>query len=88
MKITTNWRTEAESNGGIKLIFAEKRIRKDGKNKGEEYLFEDVFYYNNIQTALQSFLIKSLEDSEDVKDCLERIKTAEKQILLSLKQTL
>ena len=74
MKINENYRVEVESNGGVVLIFSETRTRKDGKDKGKEYLFEDKWYYNNIQSALKSYLLKTLEDSRDVKNCIELIK--------------
>lgn len=86
MKLNSKWSIEVEANGGVKLIFGEKRDRKKiGKDKKptgetEEYLFEDVWYYNNIQSALRAYLLKSLEDSKDVKDCLNKIDLAMEEI--------
>lgn len=73
MVIDEKWRIDVESNGGVALVLAEVRIRKSGKDTGKEYLFEDKWYYSNVHQALKQFLIKSIEDSIDVKSCIERI---------------
>ena len=74
MKINEEYRVEVESNGGVILIFAEKRTRKNGKSKGEEYIFEDKWYYNNIQSAMQGYFFQTLDDTIDLKNCMELIK--------------
>lgn len=79
MKLNTNWRIDT-SGEGCTLIFSELRTRKDGKNKGQEYTFEEPFYYATIEQCLRAFLHKSLEDSKDVNDCLNRIDEAMKEI--------
>jgi len=79
MKINENWRIDTDGEG-CTLIFSEKRIRKDGKNKGEEFTFEEPYYYPTVKSCLVAYLNKSLEDSQDVKDCLSKIKIAEQQI--------
>ena len=56
------------------LIFREKRIHKDGKDKGQEYIFTESYYYPNTQTALKKYLdLVLLEDSTDVKHCIQLI---------------
>lgn len=78
LKINENYRIETDNDSST-LIFAEKRIRnKVGKNKKptgetEEYLFTQPYYYNNIQSALRAYFLKTLDSSIDLKDCLDNI---------------
>lgn len=79
MKLDNNWRIDSSSEGST-LIFAEKRIKNKGKENEQEFLFEDPFYYNNVETALKVYLLKSLEKSEDVKHCINLIEETYKRI--------
>ena len=72
MKITKNWSLDTTGEG-CTLMFQDLRIRESGKDTGKEYLFTDNFYYNNVHQALKAYLNKSLEDSVDVKDCVDKI---------------
>ena len=55
------------------LVFREKRIRREGKSKGEEFIYEDLYYYPNVNSCLKAYLNKSLEESTDVKHCIQLI---------------
>lgn len=72
MKITENYRIDTSGEGAT-LVFSEIRTRKDGKNKGEEYTFEEPFYYSTVQQCLKAFLDKSLEKAKNVEDCIKLI---------------
>ena len=85
MVINENWRINTD-NEGCTLIYSEEKVRQEGKDKGQIYLYEQKYYYPSVATCLKAFLNKSLEDSVDVKDCLERITLAEKQILSAVQQ--
>lgn len=80
MKIDNNWSVRPESNGGMVLVFAEKRIRKEGKSKGEEFIYEDLYYYPNVNSCLKAYLNKSLEEATDVKHCIELIESTYNRI--------
>jgi len=79
MRLNKNWRIDT-SNDNCTLIFSEERIRKDGKDKGKTYVFEEPYYYATIPQCLKAFLNKSLEKSKDVEDCLKRIDLAMEEI--------
>jgi hypothetical protein len=79
LKINGIWRIETDNDSST-LISAEKKIRKDGKNKGEEYLAEHPYYYNNIESCLQAYFLKTLDDSKDLKDVLRVIAETKKEI--------
>ena len=72
MKLDDFWSIDS-SGEGSQLIFSEERVRKEGKDKGKKFLFEDVYYYNNVQSCLKGYLNKTLEASEDVKDCVKLV---------------
>ena len=46
---------------------------KEGKSKGEEFIYEDLYYYPNVNSCLKAYLNKSLEESTDVKHCIQLI---------------
>jgi hypothetical protein len=79
MKID-NFYSIDSSNEGSTLLFSEQRIRNKGTEKEEEFLYTEPYYYNNVKSALKSFLFKSLEGSKDVEDCIKRIEIAEEKI--------
>ena len=79
MKLDNNWSIDSSSEGST-LIFAEKRIKNKGKENEQEFLFEDQYYYNNVESALKAYLLKSLENSKDVKDCINLIEETYKRI--------
>lgn len=81
LKINNKWSID-NSGEGSTLIFAEKRLNKEKKT---EYLFEDKFYYNNVQNALSAYLIKSLDNAKDVKEVLVKIDESLKEIKLCVK---
>lgn len=63
------------------LTFSETRIRKDGKSKGEEFLFTESYYYPTIQTALKKYLdLVLLEEAEDIKHCISLIESTYNKI--------
>jgi hypothetical protein len=72
MRLNKNWRIDTTGEGCV-LIFSEERTRKDGKNEGKVYVFEDQFHYPTIYHCLKTFLDKSMEDAADVKDCIRLI---------------
>ena len=72
MKITENFRIDTSGEGAT-LVFSEIRTRKDGKNKGETYIFEQPYYYSTVQQCLKAFLDKSLEKAKNVEDCIKLI---------------
>lgn len=76
LKINDNWSVNSNNEGSV-LIFTEKRINKE---KQTEYTFEDKFYYPCVQTALQAYLIKTLDDSKDLKDVLRVIEKTKQEI--------
>ena len=70
MKIDENYSVEKDGT----LTFQEKRIRKEGKDKGQEFMYKDSYYYPNTQTALKKYLdLVLLEESTDVKHCIQLI---------------
>jgi hypothetical protein len=79
LQINESWRIENDGENST-LIFAEKRIRKDGNNKGKEFTFEQPYYYNNVETALTGYFLKTLDDSKDLKDVLRIIAETKKEI--------
>lgn len=81
LKINNKWSID-NSGESSTLIFAEKRLNKEKKT---EYLFEDKFYYNNVQNALSAYLIKSLDNAKDVKEVLVKIDESLKEIKLCVK---
>ena len=83
LQINNFWRVKTD-NSSSTLVFAEKRINKEKKT---EYLFEDKFYYNNVQSALQAYLIKSLDDAKDVKEVLVKIEESLKEIKDAVQNT-
>ena len=40
---------------------------------GEEFIYEDLYYYPNVNSCLKAYLNKSLEESTDVKHCIQLI---------------
>jgi len=77
MKIDDNYSVEKDGT----LIFQEKRTHKDGKNKGKEYIFTESYFYPNTQTALKRYLdLVLLEESTDVKHCIELIESTYNKI--------
>lgn len=79
LKINENYRIETDNDSST-LIKSETKIRKDGKNIGQEYLFESPYYYNNIQSALQAYFLKTLDNGVDLKSCLDKIEQSMLQI--------
>ena len=76
LKINDHWSVNSGGEGST-LIFTEKRINKE---KQTEYTFEDKFYYPCVQTALQAYFIKTLDDSKDLKDVLRIIEQTKQEI--------
>ena len=77
MKIDDNYSVEKDGT----LVFREKRIRKEGKDKGQEFMFTEYYFYPNTQTALKKYLeITLLEEATDVKHCIELIENTYNRI--------
>ncbi len=87
MIITQNWRIDTD-NEGCTLIYSEEKVRQEGKNKGETYLFEQPYYYPTVYHCLKAYLNKSLEDAKDVKDCVALIDSTYDKIRNLTKQSL
>lgn len=79
MKIDNFWSIDS-SNEGSTLVFNEVRIRNKGTEKEEKYLYTEPYYYNNVKSCLVTYLLKALEPSADVKDCIKRIEASEETI--------
>lgn len=79
MKIDNFWSIDNTGEGST-LVYNEKRIRNKGTEKEEEYIYTEPYYYNNVKSCLNAYLLKCLEPSEDVKDCIRRIEIAEETI--------
>ena len=75
MQLDKNYSLEYDSNNVI-LVFKEPRENK----KKEIAEFRESMYYPNVQTALVSFLQKSLHGSESVEEVLRRITEVEQII--------
>ena len=82
MEINKNWRIEADSAGGVKLIFSENRIKNKDTDKEETFLYQDVFYYSNTLSALEAYLLKTLDKAKDINDCVNLMKETIKEIKL------
>lgn len=80
------WRIETDNDSST-LIFAEKRIRKEGNNKGERFIYEQSYYYNTIESALRGYFYKTLDESKDLKDVLKVIKESLKHITNAVQNT-
>jgi hypothetical protein len=83
LKINNLWRVETDNDSST-LIKSEQRIRKDGKSIGQKYTFEQPYYYNNIQSALSAYLLKSLDTSKEVKDITKIVDKSLKEIKLCI----
>lgn len=79
MRLDDFWSIDSTGEGST-LIFSEKRVRNKGTEKEEEYTYTEPYYYNSVKSCLVSYLLKSLEPSKDVKDCLNRIEISEERI--------
>ncbi len=77
--INENWHINSDSEGST-LIFSEVRERKDGKSKGEQYLYEEPYYYSNVGQCLKAFLNKSMEDAADVKEAIAIVESTYEKI--------
>ena len=73
LQINSNWKIQTDNDSST-LIFAEKRIKKEGNNKGESFIYEQPYYYNTIESALIGYFHKTLDKSKDLKDVLRVIK--------------
>jgi len=77
MKIDEKYSVEKDGT----LTFREKRIHTEGKDKGKEFVYTQSYYYPNTQTALKKYLdLVLLEDSTDVKHCIELIESTYNKI--------
>ena len=43
------------------------------EDEGQEFMYEDLYYYPNVNSCLKAYLNKSLEESTDVKHCIQLI---------------
>ena len=43
------------------------------EDEGQEFIYEDLYYYPNVNSCLKAYLNKSLEESTDVKHCIQLI---------------
>ncbi len=79
MKLSENYRLVFDANN-VTLQFFEQRekVKKDGTKEMHE--FTDDSYYPNIKVALKQFVLKSLKDSDSVKDCIKKIELLESKI--------
>jgi hypothetical protein len=67
------WYIESDGGNGIQLVFHEPRKRtKKGTDVEENYIFEDVFYFNRVVQALKHYCNKTQNSSKDLKDILEK----------------
>lgn len=80
MKIDNKYSIRKSSVDGVELVFAEKRIKNKGTEKEQEFLYEDVRYYNNVKTALNKYCLLQLESCENFLEVLKRIDSLEKLI--------
>ncbi len=80
LTINQNFRIETD-NVCSTLIKTQTKQRKN-KETGidENYIFEESFYYPNVFFCLKAYLLKSQEDAEDVKKCIEKTEMALKEI--------
>lgn len=75
VRINDKWSMKVDNNF-VGLYFEEPQQRmvknkETGVEEQKEYIAKDLWFYPNIQMALEAFTLKSLEGVEDVKDILE-----------------
>jgi hypothetical protein len=82
MKTTTinkNWRVDHENDCST-LVFFEPRVANKGTDKQKDIIFEQNYYYPNLESALIGYILKTLDNSKDIQDVLRVIKEVKQEI--------
>jgi len=84
VKINDKWSIKVDNNF-VGLYFEEpqQRIVKNketGVEELKEYIAKDLWFYPNIQLALEAFLLKSMDDIKEVKDILKAMDRSIKEV--------
>lgn len=78
-KIDENWSVVRDENNSI-LTKTEIKQRKNKEGLVEDYTAKTEFFYPNLHTALKKYLLLTLDEAIDVKNCVGLIDKALKQI--------
>lgn len=85
MKLSENWSIEFDSNN-VTLVFKETRTKVDKNGENKTYESRKEYYYGNIEQALKSYLLKSLEGAESVEEVLQLIGEVKQKIDTALSE--
>jgi hypothetical protein len=77
--INNNWKIVHENDCST-LIFFEPRISNKGTDKEKNIIFEQPYYYPNLESALIGYTLKSLDNSKDIQDVLRVIEETKQEI--------
>lgn len=78
-KIDENWSVVRDESNSI-LTKTETKQKKNKDGLSEDYTAKTEFFYPNLHTALKKYLLLTLDEATEVKNCVELIEKALKHI--------
>ena len=80
MKINDNWSVIRDENNSILTHIEEKERKNKVSGNKEKYLSKTEYFYPNLHSALKRYLMITLDQAQDIKDCVVLIEKTLKEI--------